>query len=99
MNVMCTDDRFETVDRAKRDLLEYTNIETSPEEMKVLDNFLFRCWQMGWLDKYKSKDDGLYAELFAVKNGMKYSAKIISMSEMSTTLVNGLMDGIENMYK
>ena len=21
--------------------------------MKVLDNFLIRCWQMGWLDKYK----------------------------------------------
>ena len=29
-----------------------TNIESSPDEMKVLDNMLFRCWQMGWLDKY-----------------------------------------------
>lgn len=99
MNEVCTDDRFEIIDRAKRDLLECTNIDTSPDEMKVINNILFRCWQMGWLDKYKSKDDGLYAELFAVKNGMKYSAKIISMSKMSTTLVNGLMDGIENMYK
>ena len=25
-----------------------TNIESSPDEMKVLDNMLFRCW----LDKY-----------------------------------------------
>lgn len=22
--------------------------------MKVLDNFLFRCWQMGWLEKYET---------------------------------------------
>lgn len=60
MNEMCMDDRFIVIDRAKCDLLEYTNIETSPEEMKVLNNFLFRCWQMGWLDQYK--DENLYKE-------------------------------------
>ena len=27
------------------------NIETSKDEMAVIDNVLFRCWQMGWLDK------------------------------------------------
>lgn len=54
MNEVCTDGRFEIIDRAKRDLLECTNIDTSPDEMKVLDNFLFRCWQMGWLDGYKN---------------------------------------------
>lgn len=35
------------------DLLESTNINTDKEEMQVLDNFLFRCWQMGWLEKYE----------------------------------------------
>lgn len=49
----CTDNRFKIIELAKKDLCESTNIETSQDEMKVLDNILFRCWQMGWLDKYK----------------------------------------------
>lgn len=52
----CTDHRFKIINAAKQDLLESTNIDTSPKEMEVLDNFLFRCWQMGWLDKYVKKD-------------------------------------------
>ena len=52
MAMICGDNRFEIIDKAKEALLESTNIEASPEEMAVLDNFLFRCWQMGWLDKY-----------------------------------------------
>lgn len=54
---ICSDNRFEIIDAAKKDLLESTNINTSPDEMKVLDNFLFRCWQMGWLDKYEKGDE------------------------------------------
>ena len=50
---VCIDDRFKMIERAKQHLLETTNIETREDEMKVLDNFLFRCWQMGWLDRYK----------------------------------------------
>ena len=50
---MCGDNRFEVIERAKRDLLESTNIDTSPKEMEVIDNFLFRCWQMGWLKRYE----------------------------------------------
>ena len=57
MNDVCNDNRFEMIDRAKKDLLENTNIETSPDEMKVLDNILFRCWQMGWLGKYSDKTE------------------------------------------
>lgn len=49
----CTDNRFVVIDRAKQDLLESTNIDTSPKEMEVLDVFLFRCWQMGWLKQYE----------------------------------------------
>ena len=49
----CVDNRFDVIDRAKQDLLKSTNIDTSPREMEVLDNFLFRCWQMGWLKQYE----------------------------------------------
>ena len=52
MGDMCGDNRFIIIERAKEDILQSTNIESSKAEMKVLDNFLFRCWQMGWLDKY-----------------------------------------------
>lgn len=49
---VCGDNRFEIIEKAKIALIESTNIETSEDEMKVIDSFLFRCWQMGWLDKY-----------------------------------------------
>lgn len=49
---MCGDNRFEVIQRAKEHLIEATNIESSPDEMKVLDSFLFRAWQMEWLRKY-----------------------------------------------
>lgn len=50
---VCGDNRFEIIEAAKKDLIESTNIEGSPKEMEVLDSFLFRCWQMGWLKKYE----------------------------------------------
>lgn len=52
MGDICGDNRLIIIERAKEDILQSTNIESSKDEMKVLDNFLFRCWQMGWLDKY-----------------------------------------------
>ncbi len=48
----CGDNRFEIIQKAKDDILENTNIGYCPDEMKVLDSFLFRAWQMGWLEKY-----------------------------------------------
>lgn len=53
MMVTCGDNRFEIIQKAKDDILESTNIGCCPDEMKVLDSFLFRAWQMGWLDKYE----------------------------------------------
>jgi len=47
--VICTDDRFEIIARYKQKLIDGTNIQDSPEEMAVIDNILFRFWQMGWL--------------------------------------------------
>lgn len=56
MREICGDNRFAIIARAKKHILEATNIKTSPDEMKVLDNFLFRCWQMGWLKQYDERD-------------------------------------------
>lgn len=49
----CGDNRFEIIEKAKEDLIRSTNIESSPDEMAVLDSILFRAWQMSWLDKYE----------------------------------------------
>ena len=48
---ICGDNRFEIIQKYKENLIESTNIETSHTEMSCLDSFLFRCWQMGWLEK------------------------------------------------
>ena len=50
---VCGDNRLEIIQKAKEDLIKSTNIDSSPEEIAVLDNILFRAWQMGWLDKYE----------------------------------------------
>ena len=47
------DNSQEVIQKAKEHLLKVTNIENNKEEMQVLDNFLFRCWQMGWLKQYE----------------------------------------------
>ena len=57
MMEICGDNRFEIITKAKEHLLDATNIDTSEDEMKVLDSFLFRCWQMGWLDRYDRKTE------------------------------------------
>lgn len=49
---ICDDNRFEIIAKAKKALLEGTNIDMCADEMAVIDNILFRCWQMGWLDRY-----------------------------------------------
>ena len=49
---------------------------------------------------YKSDvNDGVYMELFAIKDGIKYTAKTISVKEVSSILTNSLMDGIEKLWK
>lgn len=50
---ICGDNRLEIIQKAREDLLRATNIEGSQDEMAVLDNILFRAWQMGWLEKYE----------------------------------------------
>lgn len=48
---VCNDNRFDLIAKYKAKLIEATNIETSSDEMAVIDNILFRMWQMGWFDK------------------------------------------------
>lgn len=55
MNNACEDNRFKLIKSAKQQLMDATNISTSPDEMKVLDNILFRFWQMGWLERILEK--------------------------------------------
>ena len=57
---ICTDNRFELIEKYKKNLIESTNIETSQDEMKVLDNLLFRFWQMGWLDRLEQPERKTY---------------------------------------
>ena len=52
MGEVCGDNRFEIIAKAKEDTI-LSNFISSEDEMKVLNNFLFRCWQMGWLNKYE----------------------------------------------
>lgn len=44
-------------------------------------------------------NDGIYVELFAVKDGARYNAKVLDMKEMTMILTNGLVDGIEKLWE
>lgn len=57
MGEICGDNRFEVIADYKKRLIEGTNIEQSPDEMAVIDNIVFRFWQMGWLDTHRSRAD------------------------------------------
>ena len=38
--------------------------------------------------------DGIYFEVFAVKDGIRYNMKIIDLGEVSKVMTNSLMDGL-----
>ena len=89
----CDDDRFKIIGKAKENLLKSTNIDSSPDEMKVLDVFLFRCEQMGWLNQYKEgyqdKVEMLHDELDALN--MKYLSQV--------SLYKSLYEELKNKYE
>jgi len=64
---ICGDNRFEIIAKAKRAILDETNIKDDKAQMAELDSFLFRCWQMGWLKKYEQEDNEGKALLYAVE--------------------------------
>lgn len=49
--------------------------------------------------KSQTMNDGVYIELFAVKDGVRYNAKIVDMKDVSLKLTNSLMSGIEDLWK
>lgn len=49
--------------------------------------------------KSDNMNDGIYVELFAVKDGVRYNAKILDMKEVTLILTNSLMNGIENLWE
>ena len=38
--------------------------------------------------------DGIYFEIFAIKNGKRYNVKIIDASEVSKIMANSVVDGL-----
>ena len=78
MGELCGDNRFKMIEAAKKRLVESTNIESSPDEMKCIDSFLFRAWQMGWLNcaelpikNLRSDYDRMRSALVAVKDAFQ----------------------------
>ena len=49
-------------------------------------------------EEKQTMNDGVYVKLFTVKDGIRYNTKIIDMKEVSTTLTNSLMDGIDKLW-
>lgn len=47
----------------------------------------------------KAMDDGIYMELFSVKDGVRFNYKVVNMRDFTTILTNSLMDGIEKLYQ
>ena len=52
---ICDDNQFKVIKELKEYIIEATNIETSPDEMKVLDDICFRLWQLGLTLETKRK--------------------------------------------
>ena len=80
---------------AKAHYIAVNNVELSPEEMNKLQDFLHKCYQMGWLNRYKPRERGMYTEFFVVDHGIRYDVKEVKMDHMTKTLTTKLMDGFE----
>jgi hypothetical protein len=53
---VCTDKRFEIIDKVKNTLLERTNIDKAPKELEVLDSILFRLWQLRYFENVEVEE-------------------------------------------
>lgn len=76
---VCGDDRLEVIAMAKADIIEHTNIESSPEEMAVLNSMLLRAWQMGWLSRYDEnvRDEHTSAAIAVLTKRSEVCRKVI----------------------
>ena len=72
---------------------------TGVKEPFVIGNYPdAECTEYKGRNQGSTISDGVYMELFAVKDGVRYTAKIVDMKEVSITLTNSLMDGIEKLW-
>ena len=81
-------------------LTEYTDIVNHPEKYISSAEKNSETINVSKSDnKYQNVPDGIYVELFAVKDGKRYNYKELSMKELSLTLTGSLMDGIDKICK
>lgn len=57
----CDETKFRAITRAKEHLFKTTNIAENKKELEVLDSFLLRCWQIGWLKQYEDAEENKLA--------------------------------------
>lgn len=72
------------------------------KEPFVIDDYPnARCTQYKHITNNSSttSNDGLYMELFIIKNNVRYNVKTINMKDVSVALTDGLMDSLENLWK
>ena len=62
-------------------------------------NYTHATFELHNITTPPKRDDGIYAQLFAVKDGVRYDMKVVSLGEVTTTLTNSLMDGLEKLCK
>ena len=87
MNEVCSDNRFELIEKYKNKLIESTNIEDDADDMKAIDSILFRFWQMGWLDKL---------ELMPCEEAISKYAILKDLKECKETSENNLEDAYDS---
>ena len=78
----CDDNRYELIEKYKNKLIESTNIDSSEDEMKVIDNIFFRLWQMDWLDNLEKLEkieqivEEMWDENSYYNNSFRFAEKI-----------------------
>lgn len=85
----CGDNRFEIIDVVKNDLINSTNI--TKEELKVLDNILFRLWQCDYLTLDSDNEIVHQAKSYADSIVKEISNE--SSLQAHTGLATGFVDG------
>ena len=95
---ICTDNRFEIIAAYKKKLVEETNIQESPDEMAVIDNILFRFWQMGWLPPIPH---GRLIDADKMRESIRTQTAFLRLmgeefAEIAEALENGFLQEIDN---
>ena len=93
MNEVCSDNRFELIEKYKNKLIEATNIEDDADDMKAIDSILFRFWQMGWLDKLEQMPCEETISKYAILKDLK-ECKETSENNLEDAYDSGEVEGL-----